>query len=147
MHLDRISGKRSDHDLVKVGGVISIDHVMHVQWKPETSNAFFKNNWYTKLFSFGYNSSLQLIYCNCVCVIIIRVSFLNPLFYRFEQRGDMSVIRSYGGLLAEMSACVPDGIVCFFVRWTLFALTVYLRIYNLPFHLVIRIWRPWCLAG
>ena len=29
----------------------------------------------------------------------------------------LAVIRNYGNLLAEMSAVVPDGIVCFFTSY------------------------------
>jgi len=36
---------------------------------------------------------------------------------RYETREDMAVIRNYGNLLVEMSASVPDGIVCFFVSY------------------------------
>lgn len=37
---------------------------------------------------------------------------------RFEARTDPAVIRSYGGLLIDMCAIVPDGIICFFVSYT-----------------------------
>lgn len=33
---------------------------------------------------------------------------------KFDDRDDSSIIRNYGSLLAELSATVPDGIVCFF---------------------------------
>ncbi|XP_066911999.1 general transcription and DNA repair factor IIH helicase subunit XPD-like [Clytia hemisphaerica] len=36
---------------------------------------------------------------------------------KFETREDMAVIRNYGNLLVEMTASVPDGIVCFFVSY------------------------------
>lgn len=36
---------------------------------------------------------------------------------KFETREDMAVIRNYGNLLVEMSASVPDGVVCFFVSY------------------------------
>ncbi|CAG2175133.1 unnamed protein product, partial [Oppiella nova] len=36
---------------------------------------------------------------------------------KFESRNDMSVIRNYGTLLVEMSAIVPDGLVCFFTSY------------------------------
>lgn len=33
---------------------------------------------------------------------------------RFQIRDDPAVVRNYGSLLVELSAVVPDGIVCFF---------------------------------
>ena len=42
----------------------------------------------------------------------------------FESRTDTSVIRNYGNLLAEMSAVVPDGIVCFFVSYSYMEFTI-----------------------
>lgn len=36
---------------------------------------------------------------------------------KFEARDDTAVIRNYGSLLAEMVACVPDGVVCFFTSY------------------------------
>lgn len=33
---------------------------------------------------------------------------------KFDDRDDTAIIRNYGSLLAELSATVPDGIVCFF---------------------------------
>ncbi|CDW57263.1 TFIIH basal transcription factor complex [Trichuris trichiura] len=36
---------------------------------------------------------------------------------KFEDRDDASVMRNYGTLLLEMSAVIPDGIVCFFTSY------------------------------
>ncbi|CAB0037139.1 unnamed protein product [Trichogramma brassicae] len=36
---------------------------------------------------------------------------------KFETRDDVAVIRNYGQLLVELSANVPDGIVCFFTSY------------------------------
>ncbi|KOB69307.1 TFIIH basal transcription factor complex helicase XPD subunit [Operophtera brumata] len=36
---------------------------------------------------------------------------------RYESREDVAVIRNYGQLLVEISACVPDGVVCFFTSY------------------------------
>lgn len=36
---------------------------------------------------------------------------------KYETREDVAVIRNYGQLLVEMSACVPDGVVCFFTSY------------------------------
>lgn len=33
---------------------------------------------------------------------------------KFDDRDDSSIIRNYGSLLVELSATVPDGMVCFF---------------------------------
>ena len=37
---------------------------------------------------------------------------------RFEQRGDVAVIRNYGNLVLEMASLVPDGLVVFFTSYT-----------------------------
>ncbi|KPJ11496.1 TFIIH basal transcription factor complex helicase XPD subunit [Papilio machaon] len=36
---------------------------------------------------------------------------------KYESREDVAVIRNYGQLLVEISACVPDGVVCFFTSY------------------------------
>ncbi|CAK1581300.1 unnamed protein product [Parnassius mnemosyne] len=36
---------------------------------------------------------------------------------KYETREDVAVIRNYGQLLVEISACVPDGVVCFFTSY------------------------------
>ncbi|CAH3128453.1 unnamed protein product [Pocillopora meandrina] len=54
----------------------------------------------------------------CLCPMIVgRGNDQVAMTTKFETRDDMSVIRNYGNLLAEMSAVVPDGIVCFFVSY------------------------------
>jgi DNA excision repair protein ERCC-2 len=35
----------------------------------------------------------------------------------FEHRRDPAVVKNYGSMLVELSAVVPDGIVCFFVSY------------------------------
>ena len=40
----------------------------------------------------------------------------NPRIYHFLNCL-LAVIRNYGNLLAEMSAVVPDGVVCFFTSY------------------------------
>lgn len=47
-------------------------------------------------------------------MVIARGSDQNAITTKFDDREDQSVIRNYGSLLAEFSAIVPDGIVCFF---------------------------------
>ena len=45
----------------------------------------------------------------------------NTLFLYFL----LAVIRNYGNLLVEMSASVPDGIVCFFVSYLYMVSSIY----------------------
>ena len=54
------------------------------------------------------------------CILPMIVSKGNDqvaLTSKFEAREDTAVIRNYGALLAEMVACVPDGVVCFFTSY------------------------------
>ena len=54
------------------------------------------------------------------CILPMVVSKGNDqvaLTSKFEARDDTAVIRNYGSLLAEVSACVPDGVVCFFTSY------------------------------
>lgn len=54
----------------------------------------------------------------CICPLIVtKGNDQVPMTSKFETRNDMSVIRNYGILLVEMSAIVPDGIVCFFTSY------------------------------
>ncbi|XP_068684065.1 general transcription and DNA repair factor IIH helicase subunit XPD-like isoform X2 [Montipora foliosa] len=54
----------------------------------------------------------------CLCPMIVgRGNDQVAMTTKFETRDDMSVIRNYGNLLAEMSGVVPDGIVCFFTSY------------------------------
>ncbi|KXJ30028.1 TFIIH basal transcription factor complex helicase XPD subunit [Exaiptasia diaphana] len=54
----------------------------------------------------------------CLCPMIVsRGSDQVAMTTKFETREDIAVIRNYGNLLAEMSAVVPDGIVCFFTSY------------------------------
>eukprot|EP01119_Soliformovum_irregulare_P012540 TRINITY_DN3266_c0_g1_i1.p1 TRINITY_DN3266_c0_g1~~TRINITY_DN3266_c0_g1_i1.p1 ORF type:complete len:778 (+),score=213.38 TRINITY_DN3266_c0_g1_i1:151-2484(+) len=50
-------------------------------------------------------------------IIITRGSDQVAMTSRFDVRNDLAVVRNYGDLLVEMSACVPDGIVCFFTSY------------------------------
>ena len=55
---------------------------------------------------------------DCLCPIVVtRGADQLPISTRFESRGDPSVVRNYGRLLVDLAACVPDGIVCFFVSY------------------------------
>ena len=37
---------------------------------------------------------------------------------RFEDRGDMGVVRNYGSMLVELCAVIPDGVVAFFTSYS-----------------------------
>ncbi|CAI7883234.1 unnamed protein product [Closterium sp. NIES-53] len=55
---------------------------------------------------------------HCLCPLVVtRGSDQLPLSTRFDMRSDPGVVRNYGRLLVDMAACVPDGIVCFFVSY------------------------------
>ncbi|KJE90279.1 hypothetical protein CAOG_08527 [Capsaspora owczarzaki ATCC 30864] len=56
---------------------------------------------------------------NCVCpVIVTRGSDQVAVSSRFQVRDDPAVVRNYGSLLVDLSAVVPDGLVCFFPSYT-----------------------------
>lgn len=55
---------------------------------------------------------------DCLCpVVLTRGTDQMPLSTKFEMRSDAGVIHSYGRMLVELSATIPDGIVCFFVSY------------------------------
>lgn len=37
---------------------------------------------------------------------------------KFEDRGDLGVIRNYGNMLVELCASIPDGVVAFFTSYS-----------------------------
>lgn len=54
------------------------------------------------------------------CVLPLIVSRGNDqvtMTSKFEARDDAAIVRNYGNLLLEMSAAIPDGIVCFFTSY------------------------------
>jgi DNA excision repair protein ERCC-2 len=51
-------------------------------------------------------------------VIITRGSDQVAMTSKFDVRNDLSVVRNYGILLADLSRIVPDGLVCFFPSYT-----------------------------
>lgn len=54
----------------------------------------------------------------CICpMVVTKGNDQVSMSSQFEVRNDFSVIRNYGHLLIEMSATVPDGIVCFFTSY------------------------------
>jgi DNA excision repair protein ERCC-2 len=55
---------------------------------------------------------------DCICpVILTKGADQMPVSSAFEMRNDPGVVRNYGKLLVDLSAIVPDGIVCFFVSY------------------------------
>ena len=50
-------------------------------------------------------------------MIVARGSDQVSISSKYETRDDIAVIRNYGSLLAELSAVVPDGTVCFFTSY------------------------------
>ena len=55
---------------------------------------------------------------DCICpVILTKGADQMPVSSAFEMRNDPGVVRNYGKLLVDLSAVVPDGIVCFFVSY------------------------------
>ena len=55
---------------------------------------------------------------DCICpVILTKGADQMPVSTAFDMRGDPGVVRNYGKLLVDLSAIVPDGIVCFFVSY------------------------------
>ena len=54
----------------------------------------------------------------CICPMIIsRGNDQTPLSSKFDLRNDPAVTRNFGSLLVELSATVPDGIICFFTSY------------------------------
>lgn len=54
----------------------------------------------------------------CICPMIVsKGNDQVAITTKFETREDIAVIRNYGNLLLEMTAIVPDGIVCFFTSY------------------------------
>lgn len=51
-------------------------------------------------------------------LIITRGSDQLTMSTRFEDRGDMGVVRNYGAMLVELCACIPDGVVAFFTSYS-----------------------------
>ena len=54
----------------------------------------------------------------CICPLVVtKGNDQVAMTSKYESRNDSAVIRNYGNLLVEMSAIVPDGIVCFFTSY------------------------------
>lgn len=50
--------------------------------------------------------------------VVTRGSDQVTISTKFDKRTDQGVVRNFGQLLVEMSAVVPDGIVCFFTSYS-----------------------------
>ncbi|XP_074655950.1 general transcription and DNA repair factor IIH helicase subunit XPD-like isoform X2 [Tubulanus polymorphus] len=56
---------------------------------------------------------------NNICpMIVAKGNDQVAMTSRFESREDVAVMRNYGNLMVELSAIVPDGLVCFFTSYT-----------------------------
>ncbi|KAK3582680.1 hypothetical protein CHS0354_031090 [Potamilus streckersoni] len=61
----------------------------------------------------------------CICPMIVsKGNDQVAMTSKFETREDPAVIRNYGNLLVELSAVVPDGVVCFFTSYIYMESTV-----------------------
>ena len=47
-----------------------------------------------------------------------------PVSTKFEDRGDLGVIRNYGNMLVELCASIPDGVVAFFTSYSYMELII-----------------------
>lgn len=87
-----------------------------------TSGTLSPLNMYPRLLDFNPVKSISFTMTlarPCICPMIVgKGNDQVAMTTQFEKRGDSSVIRNYGLLLAEMAAIVPDGIVCFFVSYS-----------------------------
>jgi len=50
-------------------------------------------------------------------LVITRGSDQLPVSTKFDDRGDMGVIRNYGAMLVELCSSIPDGVVAFFTSY------------------------------
>ena len=50
-------------------------------------------------------------------LVISRGSDQLPVSTKFDDRGDLGVVRNYGSMLVEVCAAVPDGVVAFFTSY------------------------------
>ncbi|CAB9525319.1 transcription factor complex helicase XPD subunit [Seminavis robusta] len=51
-------------------------------------------------------------------LVIARGSDQLAVSTKYEDRGDMGVIRNYGAMLVELCSCIPDGVVAFFTSYS-----------------------------
>jgi len=51
-------------------------------------------------------------------LVITRGSDQLPVSTRFQDRGDMAVVRNYGTMMVELCGTIPDGVVAFFTSYS-----------------------------
>lgn len=51
-------------------------------------------------------------------LVITRGSDQMAISTKFDDRGDLGVVRNYGSMLVELCACIPDGVVAFFTSYS-----------------------------
>jgi len=51
-------------------------------------------------------------------LVITRGSDQLPVSTKFDDRGDMGVVRNYGSMLVELCSSIPDGVVAFFTSYS-----------------------------
>jgi len=77
---------------------------------------------YPKLLQFSPRVSesfnMSTFRTNILPLIISRGSDQLAVSTRFEDRGDIGVVRNYGSMLIELCASIPDGVVAFFTSYT-----------------------------
>jgi DNA excision repair protein ERCC-2 len=77
---------------------------------------------YPKLLQFSPRVSesfnMSTFRTNIMPLIISRGSDQLAVSTRFEDRGDIGVVRNYGSMLVELCASIPDGVVAFFTSYT-----------------------------
>eukprot|EP00743_Colponemidia_sp_Colp-15_P011079 GILK01012308.1.p1 GENE.GILK01012308.1~~GILK01012308.1.p1 ORF type:complete len:767 (-),score=129.90 GILK01012308.1:182-2482(-) len=55
---------------------------------------------------------------DCICpMVVTKGSDQVQISSKFDLRSDVAVVRNYGNLVIELSATVPDGIICFFTSY------------------------------
>jgi len=51
-------------------------------------------------------------------LVITRGSDQMSVSTKYEDRGDMGVVRNYGAMLVELCSTIPDGVVAFFTSYS-----------------------------
>jgi DNA excision repair protein ERCC-2 len=93
-----------------------------------TSGTLSPMDMYPKILNFKPVTQASLVMTlarQCLCPIIVsRGNDQVVMSSKFECREDPAVVRNYGNLLVELSAVVPDGMVCFFPSYLYMESTV-----------------------
>jgi DNA excision repair protein ERCC-2 len=87
-----------------------------------TSGTISPIDMYTKILNFtpvvAERFSMSLARTSVCPLIVTRGSDQTAMTSRFDVRSDPAVVRNFGDLLVDVSAVVPDGIVCFFTSYS-----------------------------